>query len=376
MSAQQVLDGCQALYERHKLLTYPRSDCRYLPKQHWSQAQSVLAAIASNSDALQTVVNNADPQRRSQAWNDKKVDAHHAIIPTAKTANLARLTQTEQQLYRLVARQYIAQFYPHHEYQDSEIHLNIAGGHFVAKSRESKNTGWKSLFERKTPEQKKSTRHKDSESDESSDAALNTALPTVNKGDELLCRQGELLEKQTSAPKPFNDASLLAAMTGIGRYVDDKALRAILKGTDGLGTEATRAGIIELLFKRGFLFRTGKQIRASDAGKALIDSLPPMATQPDMTARWEMELNAISRREATYVDFMQPLEVLLRTLITQSSHESMQGLKGLKSHAKPFRKRRSTQKAKANKAKTKAKVSPRKKTDSSSKKRKKRAPVS
>ncbi|MEW8420144.1 MAG: DNA topoisomerase III [Candidatus Thiodiazotropha endolucinida] len=341
LSAQQVLDGCQALYERHKLLTYPRSDCRYLPEQHFSQAPSVLAAIASNSDALKSVVNQADSKRQSKAWNDKKVDAHHAIIPTAKHTDFGRLTQTEQRLYYLAARQYIAQFYPHYEYQECEIQLEIAGGRFIAKSRVPKNLGWKKLFEKKTTQNQKGNSQ-----EEQNDAHMNATLPEVKKGETLLCRKGELLEKQTSPPKPFNDASLLAAMTGIGRYVDDKALRVILKETDGLGTEATRAGIIELLFNRGFLLRNGKQIRASEAGKALIDSLPLMATQPDMTARWEMELNAISRREANYVDFMQPLEVLLRTLIAQSQSESMQGLKGLKSHAKPVKKRRSTRKAK------------------------------
>ncbi|ODS23506.1 DNA topoisomerase III [Candidatus Endobugula sertula] len=342
LSAQQVLDSCQTLYERHKLLTYPRSDSRYLPTQHFLHAPPVLTAIASNSSALQAAVNEADPQRRSKAWNDNKVDAHHAIIPTEKTGDLTCLTQTEQRLYHLVSRQYIAQFYPHHEFQDSEIHLEIAGGHFVAKSRESQLPGWKSLFEQQTAKN-----HKSTDSNAQSEAALNTHLPTVKKGEELHCYQGELLEKQTSPPKPFNDASLLAAMTGIGRYVDDKSLRAILKETDGLGTEATRAGIIELLFKRGFLVRTGKQIRASDAGKALIDSLPPMATQPDMTARWEMELNAISRREANYLDFMQPLEVLLKNLITQSKNESMQNLMGLKSHS-GYVKKRTVRKTKTN----------------------------
>ncbi|MEO0442716.1 MAG: DNA topoisomerase III [Pseudomonadota bacterium] len=338
LSAQQVLDGCQALYEQHQLLTYPRSDCRHLPKQHFTQAESVLAAIASNRHRLESAVNQADSRRQSKAWNDNKVDAHHAIIPTAKTANIEGLTQTQQRLYDLVARQYLAQFYPHHEFQDSEMHLDIAGGHFVAKSRQSIVAGWKALFA-------KASQSTQPDQDQHTDSTLNATLPNVKKGDKLWCHKGELLEKQTSAPKPFNDASILAAMTGIGRYVGDKALRAILKETDGLGTEATRAGIIELLLKRGFLVRKGKQIRASDTGKALIDSLPPMATQADMTARWEMELNAISKREASYRDFMQPLESLLRTLITQSQSEPMQALKGLKAQTKPTKKKRSIRKA-------------------------------
>ena len=319
-SAQQVLDGCQALYEQHKLLTYPRSDCRYLPEEHFAQADSVVSAIAHNSEGLVTAATQADTRLRSKTWNNAKVGAHHAIIPTAKTATIARLPQVQQRLYTLVARQYLAQFYPHHQYQDSEIHLEIAGGHFVAKSRQTTAPGWKSLFKKNAQESQ----------DKPVDASLNPSLPMVNKGDQLLCLEGELLEKQTSPPKAFNDASLLAAMTGIGRYVDDKALRSILKETDGLGTEATRAGIIELLFKRGFLLRQGKQIRASETGRALIDSLPTIATQADMTARWEMELNAISRRQASYQGFMQPLETLLQRLIQDSQNQTISGLSGLK----------------------------------------------
>jgi DNA topoisomerase III len=128
-------------------------------------------------------------------------------------------------------------------------------------------------------------------------------------------------------------------MTGIARYVDDPSLKSILKETDGLGTEATRAGIIELLFKRGFLVRLGKKIHASDAGKGLINGLPTMATKPDMTARWEMELNAISQRQTNYKGFMLPLEDTLRQLIHQSQSETLSSLRGVKSTVKPFKKK-------------------------------------
>jgi DNA topoisomerase-3 len=331
LSAKQVLDTCQALYERHKLLTYPRSDSRYLPGQHFTQGPEVLQAIANNSEALKTAVAGADSRLKSKAWNDSKVEAHHAIIPTEKKANFNSLTASERQVYELVARQYIAQFYPAYEYCDSEVRLLIEGGSFVAKSREAKKAGWKILFERKDNKSMDIT-------GEQGDKVLNATLPTIKKGEHLLCTQGELIEKQTTPPKPFDDATLLAAMTGIARYVDDAALRAILKESDGLGTEATRAGIIELLFKREFLYRSGRQIRASDAGKGLIDGLPDIATQPDMTARWEMELNAISRREANYNNFMQPLETSLTQLIAQSQSEDLLGLKGLKASTKSFKK--------------------------------------
>ena len=118
-------------------------------------------------------------------------------------------------------------------------------------------------------------------------------------------------------------------MTGISRFVSSADIRKILKDTDGLGTEATRAGIIELLFRRGFLVRKGKQIHATDAGRGLIKALPEEATLPDMTAHWEATLNAISQRETNYADFMQPLETQLHKLIGNSSSGSVNSLRGV-----------------------------------------------
>jgi DNA topoisomerase-3 len=344
LSAKQVLDACQVLYERHKLLTYPRSDSRYLPTQHFGDAHKVLNAIKHNSERLSKAITDADSRLKSKAWNDNKVEAHHAIIPTEKQVNLNNLGASEKYIYELVARQYIAQFYPAHEYCDREIKLKIVGGSFIAKSREATISGWKTLYDYKSNILKsstlKSTEHKPREDQSSSDdLSFNTCLPTVKKGEHLYCSRGELIEKQTSPPKAFDDATLLAAMTGIARYVSDVSLRAILKETDGLGTEATRAGIIELLFKRGFLLRKGRKIYASEVGRGLINSLPNMATEPDMTARWEMELNAISRREATYKSFMQPLELSLKQLIAESQLNDLQRLKNVDVNITPFKKK-------------------------------------
>ena len=317
MSARQVLDTCQALYERHKLLTYPRSDCRYLPQGQYADRNTILDAVANNCLPLKEAVDDADPRLKSKAWNDDRVEAHHAIIPTARKTDTAKLSQAERQIYELVARQYLAQFFPAHEYRDSRIELEIAGGCFVATARQGIKPGWKQLFPPAKPSRDK-------------DSALNTQLPDVKTGSNCLCEKGEMLEKQTTPPKPFDDATLLAAMTGISRYVQDPEVRKILKDTDGLGTEATRAGIIELLFTREFLLRQGRQIRASEAGRGLIDSLPPMASTPDMTARWESDLAAISSRQGSYQVFMQGMQASLRGLIDQSQSELPQGLKDIK----------------------------------------------
>jgi len=327
-SAKQVLDTCQTLYERHKLITYPRSDSRYLPVGHFADRDTVIDALANNCPPLGDAARKADRNLKSRAWNDSKVEAHHAIIPTSQKMDTSQLSQTERHVYELVARQYLAQFYPVHEYSDSQIDLDIAGGHFIARARTALQPGWKVLFPARNASDK-------------SDSALNNALPSLKMGDSCLCERGELLEKQTTPPKPFDDASLLAAMTGIARYVQDPELRKVLKDTDGLGTEATRAGIIELLFTREFLMRSGKQIRATEAGKGLIQSLPESAALPDMTARWEIELKAIGQRKGSYGDFMHPLLASLHALIAQSQAVLPEGLKNIDRKKAPPKKRRS-----------------------------------
>ncbi len=331
MSAQTVLSCCQSLYEKHKLITYPRSDCRYLPNEHYSQAAAVLSAISNNAATLAKAVGQADQKIKTLAWNDKKITAHHAIIPTTRKLDSQQLSKQELQLYTLIARQYLAQFYPVHEYADTRAEIMIEGGLFVANAKTILKPGWKVLFE--SGKEKKEA-----------------VLPPLSKGQSLHCNKGELLEKNTTPPAYFTDATLLAAMTGISRYVTSKDIRKILKDTDGLGTEATRAGIIELLFRRGFLIRQGKQIHDTDAGRGLIKSLPEAATRPDMTAHWEATLNAISQREASYQDFMEPLEKRLRELVLMSSNNSVTALQGVKavkaSGKKPtYKKKRSKKKS-------------------------------
>ncbi|PTT52130.1 DNA topoisomerase III [Aeromonas sp. HMWF014] len=305
MDAKRVLDVCQGLYERHKLITYPRSDSRHLPSDHFNRAAQVRDAIAATAPALARAVSEADGKIRSKAWNDSKVDAHHAIIPTEKRGNEASLSSDEANIYGLVARQYLLQFYPPFEYNDSKALLRIAGGLFQAKARRIIKAGWKALL--------------GVEEDDEEEAGT---LPALQRGDELQCERGELLEKMTQAPKSFTDATLLAAMTGIARYVQDPEIRKTLRETDGLGTEATRAGIIDLLFKRRFLVRQGKSIKGTPTGRALILALPATATTPDMTALWEQRLGQIAERHASYQQFMGPLTEQLNGLIEGARQDS------------------------------------------------------
>jgi DNA topoisomerase-3 len=326
MSAKTVLDVCQGLYEKHKLITYPRSDNRYLPKEHFQEASSVVAAIERLAPPLAPHCQQADLSRKSKAWDDKKVGAHHAIIPTAKASSGA-LSQAEKNVYELIARQYLIQFFPFFEYDERFIELIIEGGVFQAKARVTAIEGWKALF----PQRK-------SDSVPSDDDGLTDFLPKLSVGDMALCERGDSQEKHTQPPKPFTDATLMSAMTGISRYVKDADIRKILRETDGLGTEATRASILELLFRRNYLNREGKNIRSTETGRRLINSLPEMAVKPDMTAQWESQLSAISEKQQNYQAFMGALINTLPDLMSSVEVGQFSGLKGL---GKPPVKRRS-----------------------------------
>ncbi|CAK3863199.1 DNA topoisomerase III [Vibrio crassostreae] len=338
MSAQQVLDTCQSLYEKHKLITYPRSDSRYLPKDHYSQRESVVDAIANNAKELQSGAQGADLSIKSKAWNDSKVDAHHAIIPTPKKSSVNGLSANEMKIYQQIARQYLMQFYPPAVFADAKLVFDIAGGVFIAKGRQLINPGWKVLMGKTDTEEK---------------GDGTDTVPPLDKGTVLTCREGVIGDKKTEPPKHFTEATLLQAMTGIARFVANKDLKAILKETDGLGTEATRAGILDTLFKRQLLTRQGKSIHSSPAGRGLIHALPEDSTFPDMTAHWEHQLQGMAERNQAYQPFMQALESKIDGLMGKvKTGEVPESLRHLPKVERPAFKRRKgggTKKSYANK---------------------------
>lgn len=318
LSAQRVLDLCQQLYETHKAITYPRSDSRHLPTEHFREAPRVVKAIKASlanldESGAEAAWAELDTQRKSKAWNDSKVEAHHAIIPTERV--LSRLDVEERKVYWLVCRQYLAQFMPPWVRSETRVAVTIANGLFRASANETLEDGWKCLFpvRRQNPD----------------DTDPSGPLPVMTKGQPLQSLQAETVEKHTTPPKHFTEATLLAAMTGIARFVEDTALKTVLKETDGLGTEATRAGILELLFKRGFLKREGKAIRATPTGQVLINALPRNLTLPDRTARWESILGDIAGKRARYEHLMTPLIAELQELSQAVRQIIPRGLSGL-----------------------------------------------
>lgn len=300
MGAKAVLDAAQNLYEKHQLITYPRSDCRYLPEAHFQQKHDIIAAIRAVTPALSSKADQADLKRQSRAWDDSKVDAHHAIIPTARQRPAGNLNRTEQKIYDLIARYYLVQFYPDAVHREGRLDLQVAGYDFRATETGVVSTGWKSLELRKKEQQDKPAR----------------PLPRLDQGDVVHCSSPEIKDRMTQPPSHFTDATLLSAMTHIARFVTDTELRKTLRDTDGLGTEATRAGIIETLFKREYLFREGRYIKATEKGLDLIGVLPEAVAQPDMTAVWEATLERIRQGEGDPRAFLQTIETQITDLVS------------------------------------------------------------
>lgn len=294
MTAQQVLDTAQALYETHKATTYPRTDCPYLPESQLSEASNVLKALAASDPALGQWVLAADTRLRSRAWNDAKITAHHAIIPTAATVDITRLSQDEQRLYDLIRRRYLAQFFSDHQYDQTTIEVIVEGEIFKASGRVSRVTGWQVVMEPLSAE----------ESGDDDDTAAQS-LPPVARGDDATVTDIVIHDRKTKPPPRFTDGTLIAAMKSVGKHVQDPKLKAILKETAGIGTEATRPGIIETLIKRGFLKRHGKkQLVSTETGRTLIDALPSPVTDPATTARWEQTLDDIAQGKGALETFL------------------------------------------------------------------------
>ena len=306
MGAQAVLDIAQSLYETHKVLTYPRTDCRYLPESQHAEVAQVFSAITQTNGQYAPLIKDADPAYRSRAWNDKKIAAHHAIIPTAKVIGLDRMNGDELRLFRLVCLRYIAQFYPDYEYLQTTIEVAVSEEYFRATGRISKTLGWRCVL----------GKDKSDNQDEGS-----PTLPQVNEGMAASVLKTSIESKQTRPPARFTEGTLIVAMKSVGKSIDDVRLKKILRETSGIGTEATRAGIIETLLQRGFIKKQKKHLISTATGRTLIAMLPEAIKNPTTTALWEQGLDDIAQGDVNLSTFLdgqtQWLVDLLRQLKQQ-----------------------------------------------------------
>ena len=314
LSPKKTLDVAQSLYEKHQVLTYPRSDCTYLPIDHWGEGGVVRDAIVQSvgrQHALYPMTERVNLIHRGRCWSDDKVTAHHAIIPTSKWIPLDTLSADERWIYTIVAHRYLLQFCADREYEQTDViasvELNEGPEAFKARGRVESEPGWRQyshLLMNKTPQR----------DEQATDQEAITPLPFLRQGESVCCESTQVHDKQTTPPQHFTEGTLLEAMTSIARYVQDPELKKLLRDTDGLGTPATQAGIIDILFKRAYLEKQRKLVMATALGRDMVDTLPQAITLPDMTAHWEMQLARIAEEEADLASFLAGVTAGVRTI--------------------------------------------------------------
>ena len=283
-SAKHVLELAQSLYE-NKYTSYPRTDSQYLPLSQFDDGQSVLENIELVYPSLSEAAKKADTTIKSRIWNDEKTTAHHAIIPVAGSTTM--IQGDEAKLYDLIARCYIAQFYPVHEYTASELITAVENHKFMTKAKTIVKNGWRDVY---------------STEEESEEAEA--SLPTVAQGDKVICTESEATPKKTKAPAKFTEGTLIKAMENVFKFVDDDEFKKELKDGDGIGTSATRAGIIEELKKRNYIQASGKYIESTDKAAQLLSIVPEVVQSAIMTAKQERELKAIAENGASFNDLI------------------------------------------------------------------------
>lgn len=298
-------DVTQALREKHKLITYNRSDCEYLSDEQHVDAPGVLSAISQTAPSLTLAAQRADPSIKSRAFNSSKVSAHHGIIPTEATADFAKLTDGEQKIYMLIARAYIAQFWPKHQYDQTNVLVESNGHRFGVRSNVTTLAGWKILY-------RNDLGNEDLEGDEN-DLALDLRVLKAGLGGD--CTDAAANQMETKPRPLYTMATLLTDLTRVAQYVRDDRLRKLLvekdKGKEGehggIGTPATRDSIIATLFERGYLVEKSNNIISTPTARDFYDTLPDQAKYPDMTALWHEQQGAIQRGDRDAVSFVTEL---------------------------------------------------------------------
>lgn len=287
-SAKQTLNLMQRLYENHKVLTYPRTDSRYVTTDIVATIPERLKAVSFGEyrSAAEQLLKSGVKGNKNYVDNSKVTD-HHAIIPTEEKGNLANLSTEEKHIYDLVVKRFLSVLLPAYEYEQTSVTVNISGETFTARGNITKSKGWKRLY------------------DNLKDDEYSQELPELKKEDKVIVTSVNKIKKQTTAPARFNEATLLSAMENPQKYVNmGKDAAKTLNETGGLGTVATRADIIEKLFNSFVIEKKGKEIYPTSKGKQLIELVPEELKSPLLTAKWEKELDDIAKGKANNKKFV------------------------------------------------------------------------
>lgn len=297
-SAKETLNIMQKLYEQHKVLTYPRTDSRYLSSDlHSTIAERIKAcAIGELSSIGHKLIQQGIPQSKA-VFDNSKVSDHHAIIPTEQYVQLSALNDKEKKIYQLVVKRFLAVFLPPYSYEQITLKADILGETFVARGKVEQELGWKQLYQQTVNDE------------QVNDDLVEQRLPKLNKGDVLKVKLLAQTTGKTKPPGRFTEATLLSAMENPAKYMQEqnKLLADTLKATGGLGTVATRADIIEKLFSSFMIEQRGRELHVTAKGKQLLELVPPILRSPETTANWELKLEQIAQGKLTKEQFIQEM---------------------------------------------------------------------
>lgn len=294
-TADKTLKTAQSLYEKHKLITYPRTDSRYLSHDMGPSVKKALGSLGDPYAAWAAPILQKPIPQPKRIFDDAKLTDHHAIIPTGRKANLDALAPDEKKLFDLVARRLIAAFYPPYVYHATRVVTLCEGERFISNGTTVLDEGFKAIYRDLQPKKKKGEEE--------------AKLPALAQGDQRTVKQAQVKNEQTKPPKEHTDASLLSEMEHAGRRIEDEALREQMKGCS-LGTPATRAAIIERLITVGYARRKGRQIMATEKGVRLIEAVPPEIASPETTGKWEQALERIAQGEGDSERFLEGIRRL------------------------------------------------------------------
>ena len=306
-SAEQILNICQALYEKYKLTTYPRSDCEYLPTVQHADAARVLKSLSSFHPELKSLIAKADPKLKSKVWNDSKITAHHGIIPTQQIGNLSELKDDEKKVYMLIVKRYLTQFFPPAKLLATNIKLDVSGEVFACSGSVIVDSGYLAVY------------GGEEETTDDNDKEDSQSLPKLSVGEIVDVLNIAAVTAQTKPPASFTEGTLIKAMQNIYNFVPDGPFKKVLKDGDGIGTSATRASIIAELKKKGFLELQGKKIKATPLGITLLSKLPDLCKNPVLTAMFESQLKQVESGKISYKQFEEKQKSFALQLVEKAS---------------------------------------------------------
>ncbi|MGD6834737.1 DNA topoisomerase III [Sutcliffiella halmapala] len=312
-SAKETLSILQRLYEQYKIVTYPRTDSRFISTDMVDTLKERVEAVRAHSYKSVASKILSKPIKGSKSFvNNEKVTDHHAIIPTEETVLLSKLSDKEYKIYDLIVKRFLAVLMPPFIYEQTSVTATLGPEQFVAKGKTVISQGWKEVFGSLE------------EQEDGSDGYTDQLLPSLNKGDSLSIRKVEITTGKTKPPEPFNEGTLLSAMENPVKYMEqsDRELIKTIGETGGIGTVATRADIIEKLFNSFLMEKKGKGLHITSKGRQLLNLVPEDLKSPALTAEWEQKLGLIAKGKLKKADFINEMKAYAKEIVHEVKNSS------------------------------------------------------